>query len=232
MFRTFIFISALLGATLACGAALSGGHEPKLQAEPWSFSSLNEAFAKMPSGDVNRGQLVHEQMMCNACHGETGQSPSRNYASLNGQTKEYTIKMLMDYRDGRRWENYKQANIMVKISEALSDQQIADLAAFYAKQPLTSWTLTKSEKADHTTDATLKALATTCTSCHGEKGQGNQIVPAIAGQVPEYVIRTLKAYKNKTRTNDIDQTMAQFTYALTDDQIENLAKHFATLELK
>ena len=234
MLKRTLLTVALIGATLASTAAISG-HGEKPQTKAWSNFALENRLKEMPAGDISRGQKVHEQMMCNACHGEKGESPSRNYASLNGQTVEYTEKMMLDYRDGRRWEDYKQANIMVKIARAMDDQQIADVAAFYASNPLTTWNIERIEVTPVVDRLVRKGdvsrMITPCASCHGVHGEGKEITPAIAGQVPEYFIRTMKAYQTKHRTNDVNEGMAQFTHELTDAEIDALANYYATLNM-
>ncbi|WP_237261177.1 c-type cytochrome [Thiomicrorhabdus immobilis] len=232
MLKQTLLVTALVSATLASSAAFSG-HDEKPHASSWSNFALENQIKAMPRGEATNGQKIHEQMMCNACHGEKGESPSRNYASLNGQTAEYTTKMMLDYRDGRRWENYKQANIMVKLAKAMDDQQIADVAAFYASNPATTWDIeTKPVAADIdrlVRKGDVSRMIVPCASCHGAHGEGKGITPAIAGQVPEYFVRTMKAYQGKHRHNDVNEGMAQFTHDLTDDEIQALAYYYATL---
>ncbi|MDX1353612.1 MAG: c-type cytochrome [Thiomicrorhabdus sp.] len=233
MLKQTLLTAALVGTTLASSVAISGGHGEKPHATPWSNFALENTLKAMPKGDASRGQEIHNQMMCNACHGEKGESPSRNYASLNGQTAEYTSKMMLDYRDGRRWENYKQANIMVKLAKAMDDQQIADVAAFYANNPSTVWEIEAkpvSAELNHLIrKGDVSRMITPCASCHGAHGEGKGITPAIAGQVPEYFVRTMKAYQGKHRTNDVNDGMGQFTHDLTDEEIQALADYYATL---
>lgn len=232
MLKRTLVISALLGATLTSQIALSG-HGEKPSADAWSNFALENKLQAMPSGDAIRGQKIHAQMMCNACHGEHGESPSRNYASLNGQPIEYTTKMMLDYQAGRRWEDYKQANIMVKIAQAMDEQQIADVAAFYAKAPNMQWSSQLNIATANTERLVKKGdvsrMITPCASCHGAKGEGIGITPALAGQVPEYFIRTMKAYQGHHRTNDVNEGMSQFTHDLTDAEIKQLAHYYANL---
>jgi cytochrome c553 len=222
--------------TAMSGAAMAGGHGEKPQAHPWSNFSLDTKIQSMPEGDALRGQEIHEQMMCNACHGEKGESPSRNYASINGQPVEYTIKMMLDYQDGRRWEDYKQANIMVKLAQALNDQQIADLAVFYEQNATQSWEYAGQleNEVHNQVDRLVRKgdasrMLVPCASCHGAHGEGNGITPALAGQVPEYFARTMKAYQNGNRHNDVNEGMSQFTHDLTDAEIQALAEYYASL---
>ncbi|MDR9499469.1 MAG: c-type cytochrome [Hydrogenovibrio sp.] len=229
--------SAISACVLVPALALAGGHGEKPDAAPWTHQSLNQTLNDMPQGNVERGQTVHTQMMCASCHGENGQSPSRNFSSLNGQTPEYTMKMMLDYRDARRWEDYGQANIMVKLAQAMSDQEIADVAAFYADQSLSDWEIQQnlSDERFKMADRLVRKgdasrLLVPCSSCHGVNGQGNGITPALAGQVPEYFQRTMQAYKDGERHNDVSQGMSQLAKPLTDAEIEALAQYYANLE--
>lgn len=232
MMKKTLLTAALIATTLASSFAIAA-HGEKPHAKPWSNSTLENKLREMPQGDITRGQTVHEKMMCNACHGEKGESPTRNYASLNGQTVEYTMKMMLDYRDGRRWEDYKQANIMVKIAKAMTDQQIADVAALYASHSATAWEIERQAVTPAIDRIVRKGdvsrMITPCASCHGAHGEGKDITPAIAGQVPEYFIRTMKAYQHAHRNNDVNEGMSQFTHDLTDAEIEALANYYATL---
>ena len=232
MFKKTILIATLIGLS---STVIASEHETKPQASAWTNQTLEAKIKSMPQGDALRGQKVHNQMMCNACHGETGESPSRNYASLNGQTAEYTTKMMLDYQEGRRWEHYKQADIMVKLAQAMNDQQIADVAAFYAEQPATIWgepkpLEAKIERLVRKGDASR--MITPCASCHGAHGEGSGITPALAGQVPEYFIRTMQSYKEQHRFNDVHEGMSQFTHDLSAAEIKALADYYATLGSK
>lgn len=225
---------AISALCLAVSGQSIAGNDEKIEANPWSNFSLQNTLNSMPKGNVERGVKIHQQMMCNACHGATGESPSRNYASINGQPEAYIIKNMLDYQDGRRWESFKQANIMVKISRALDKQQIADLAAFYAKQPISAKTAYLTDTSGKEVDKLVRhgdanRMIVPCASCHGAKGEGNGIVPALAGQVPEYFIRTMKAYQNGQRHNDVNKGMSMFTHQISDGDIEKLAHYYANL---
>jgi cytochrome c553 len=67
--------------------------------------------------------------VCEACHGLDGKSIAPNYPNLAGQHESYLVKALADYRAGRRTNP-----IMAPMAMNLSDQDIEDLAAWYASQ--------------------------------------------------------------------------------------------------
>ena len=71
-----------------------------------------------------------------------------------------------------------------------------------------------------------KEKSAACAACHG--ADGNSIVPdfpKLAGQNADYLSHTLKAYKNKTRSNAIMNSQAA---TLTDQDIANLAAYYAS----
>lgn len=77
--------------------------------------------------DVSRGRL--KAAMCVACHGETGISVLPDYPNLAGQKAGYLQQALTAYRDGQR-----QHQIMAPMAQGLTDQEIIDIAAYYAAQ--------------------------------------------------------------------------------------------------
>ena len=74
---------------------------------------------------------VHKKQMCEGCHGKEGYRTAYptvyRAPKLGGQTQSYLVKALQDYRSGVR----QQAS-MNGVAATLSDQDIADLAAYYA----------------------------------------------------------------------------------------------------
>jgi cytochrome c553 len=77
------------------------------------------------AGDVAAGK--RKAMMCQVCHGLDGQSRNPDAPHLSGQIENYLVRSLKAYRDGER----KNEQMSV-VASALSDEDIADLAAYYA----------------------------------------------------------------------------------------------------
>lgn len=78
-------------------------------------------------GDLNAGR--EKAKTCEACHGTDGKSVEPSYPNLAGQYESYLIKALSDYRSGAR-----NNAIMQSFSTNLSNQDIEDLAAWYASR--------------------------------------------------------------------------------------------------
>jgi len=82
------------------------------------------------AGDAAAG--LAKSAICASCHGPVGLSPVPTYPNLAGQQPLYLDYALRRYRDGER--RGQQAGMMYTVAQALSDADIADLAAYYAAQ--------------------------------------------------------------------------------------------------
>ena len=225
-----LIVALFTAGSLMSGAAFSADHGPK--AEAWTAIEWSKTLKEMPQGDVQRGADLHRNGLCMTCHGENGVAPSRNAPSLAGQPVAYTYKTLLDYKSGLRNEGDGKASLMFAATQPMSEQDMADLAAFYAAQALPAPKMQVEVDADIvklTKKGDMSRMVIACASCHGAKGEGNGATPALAGQTRDYFVRTMLAYKEKRRTNDINEGMAQFTYKLTDEEIEALADYYASL---
>lgn len=188
------------------------------------------------SGDVERGRAI--AATCAACHGEKGVSPAPNFPSLAGQRAHYLFKQLADYKAGKRSDP-----IMSPFAAGLSAQQIADVAAFYAAEPLpglergasprglVKWipVVDESHPAGRLVrlGAPMRSVVS-CAACHGQAGDGARIsVPALYGQTREYFVKTLQAYRAGQRTNDVYGVMREIARNLSDSEIDALADYYA-----
>ncbi|MFZ5465693.1 MAG: c-type cytochrome [Pseudomonadota bacterium] len=225
MRKTFPILGGMLAASLGLAAMAS---EPAAPAAPaWTPATLTQALQAMPKGDASRGKQLHGDMFCASCHGVAGESTTMNWPSLVGQRAEYTYKMLLDYKTKLRVED-QRGHLMVTAVQTLKEQDMADLAAFYAAQPLPAMQGGNevAEKLVRQGDPTR--LVTPCAACHGLHGQGGvNETPALAGMTPEYFVRTMKHYRDGKRNSDAMQAMRAFAKPLTDAEIEALAAYYA-----
>ena len=79
------------------------------------------------AGSVGQGKDKTKEYGCRTCHGKDGQGTMPIYPNLAGQKEAYLEQQLKNFRSGRR-----QAQQMSIVAQDLSDQDIADLAAYYA----------------------------------------------------------------------------------------------------
>ena len=87
-------------------------------------------MAAMAAGDAAAGQ--GKAMVCAACHGQDGNAMIPTYPNLAGQNAAYLEMALKGYRSQER--TGLQATIMYGMAANLSDQDIADLAAYYSSK--------------------------------------------------------------------------------------------------
>lgn len=208
------------------------GHAHLRPAVAWTPATLSQALRDMPAPDVQRGKELHSSMFCASCHGVAGESVSDNWPSLAGQRTNYTYKMLLDYQSGLRHEN-ETASIMKAEAELLTKQDMADLAAFYAAQPLPAMSAQGSAKGSVSAETLVRhgdtaRLITPCASCHGLHGQGGiNEASALSGMSAEYFIRTMHDFRDSKRSNDAVKAMRAFAKPLTDEEIIALANYYA-----
>jgi len=159
---------------------------------------------------------------CVTCHGPNGNSVSGEYPILAGQTARYLYLELRDFKEGRRTNG-----LMAPFVEKLSRDDMLDLAEYFAAQKPKP--IAFKPDAARVARGRKKAEEVLCTMCHlgGMKGQNE--IPRVAGQHPEYVIKQLKAFKARTRTNDAG-SMTAVAQTITEQDIEDLAHYIASLD--
>lgn len=215
MEKRLLIVPALL-ATLA-GAA---------QAEPSTQVAWTpEALALVKAGNAGHGQELAKNQGCDGCH--TGNAMPEA-PSLNGQLPNYLYRQLHDYKDrGRANET------MSAMAAGLSQQDMADLAAWYAGRDVTAAPVPKEtgETAQRlASQGDSRRLIPACAACHGGNGQGQaQDIPRLAGQNAVYLAATLHAYKTGQRRNDVYRRMRDIAAALSGDEIRLLSDYYAGL---
>jgi cytochrome c553 len=178
-------------------------HEPKIM-----------GAAVMVTGDAAAG--AKRAAACANCHGANGISPNDTWPNLAGQNAVYLSRILGAYKSGAQKDV-----IMTPIGQALSDQDVQDLAAYYGRLSCKAPPIET-----RIGDAVAgKALASNCSACHGDTGlTSNPAWPSIAGQQPAYLVNVLKAFRAGLR---MDPMMAAVARGLSDADIANLAAYYA-----
>ncbi len=227
---------ALMGLTAFAGLSHARQETPSAPMPEWEPAQLEHALSKAASGNPAEGERLNHYLYCSACHGDNGNSTSRNWPSLTGQKPDYVMKTLLDYKQGMRRDNYRKAYVMTRVSQLLNDQQMADLAAYYARQsaptvpPQTNAKLARAG-AHLAQNGDDKRSITACSACHGARGEAGSTpdTPALAGQTPEYFIQAMQMYRTGMRTSDVGGVMRMFAKNLTDKEITALAHYYANL---
>lgn len=152
-----------------------------------------------------------------------------NVPKIGGQNEAYLLKQMLDIKSGVR-----TAPLMNGMLNALNEQDMADVAAYYASQPAPQGA------ADPEKVAVGKSLyragnaeigVTACTACHSPNGQGlaSAGYPALSGQDTGYTEMQLKAFRDGVRMNDDAEVMRTIAARLNDAEIAALASYVSGL---
>jgi cytochrome c553 len=150
-----------------------------------------------------------------------GNSTNPQYPVLAGQSWRYIYNELKDFQAGRR-----SNPIMSPMAKNLTRDQMMALGNYFAAQkprPVAFQADAKRvEAGKKIADAAL------CPMCHLGGFVGQNEIPRVAGQWPQYVTQQLRDFRDKKRTNDAGN-MTSVSRNLSDEDIENLANYIANL---
>ncbi|MFZ5653908.1 MAG: c-type cytochrome [Pseudomonadota bacterium] len=200
--------------------------------------SFGFAQASLAAGDPAAGKA--RVAACGACHGPQGASSAPNFPNLAGIGEKYLLKQLRDIQSGRR-----QVAEMTGQLNGLSEQDLADIAAFYAGQPR-QWAGAKDVPASLALGEKIyragnpETGVAACTGCHSPVGNGNAPAgyPALGGQQADYLAKQLRAFRDAAhdpswpgaRNNDENAVMRGVAAHLNDQEIAALANFIAGLK--
>lgn len=180
------------------------------------------------AADTNGAALDLIRRECSTCHGPRGISTSPMFPNLAAQTAQYLEVQLKAFRDRSRADPHAQA-FMWGMAAQLTDPVIKDIAGYFSKQPAA-----KGEPAEAAEIAAGEKIfnegiekqdVPACMSCHGDKAQGNEIFPRLAGQRRAYLERQLEAFASNLRENEI---MHENSTKLTARQISEVAAYLSS----
>jgi cytochrome c553 len=178
-------------------------------------------LARPTQESIGHGATLAQR--CAICHGPTGISRADS-PNLAGQYAIAIYKQLLDFRSGARTNA-----IMTPFAVSLTDQEIADLSAYYAYLPrLPAYHPTPQLPRPKIViyGAPLRGIAP-CGSCHGslDNKAGS---PWLEGQSEVYVRDQLHAFTSGQRRNDISQQMRNIARAMTAQEIDEAAAYYAS----
>ncbi|MEO7623858.1 MAG: c-type cytochrome [Gallionella sp.] len=175
------------------------------------------------SGDPVAGR--EKSQLCQGCHGEEGISIEGLIPKLAGQYGKYIAKELRNYQAGTR-----SHQIMNAMAATISDDDLADIAAYFASRPKMKGAGSNSELGKKLfLHGDISRTMVACVNCHGVNGKGltpnTSMFPVIGGQQKDYIRRQLVNFRKNDRTNSPNAIMNKITQKLTDDEIEALADY-------
>jgi cytochrome c553 len=202
------------------------------------FGIANTAVAADVVGSAEAGAT--KAAVCTACHGVNGNSANPEWPTLAGQNAVYVREQLAMFRARKRINE-----IMYPIVKDMSDQDFADVAAFFAAQTPAGLESDPSYwKAGETLykSGDVARNIPACMACHGPAGQGNAAAgyPALRAQHSVYTVKQLQNYLTKNRYRDdtdpakVNQTrnsamMTTIASRLSPEDIRNVASYLQGL---
>ena len=229
---------------------------------------------------AGKGQDVRP---CNTCHTPSGNGQPES-ANIRGLNAAYFQRQMADFKSGAR--GGPRSGAMKGFANGLSDDEIKEIATYYAGLKPMQWTKiqeasdapktivgrnsarTKVEGSDteavgnrivefadnpaavrqqagpafvaYVPQGSLsagQALVTTggggkttaCTTCHGDKLQGKDDVPALAGRSPVYIARQLYSFKNDVRKGPQADIMKGVASKLTDNDVIAISSYVSNM---
>lgn len=191
----------------------------------WVSAAEGDDEPRQP--DIEAGRIL-ASVTCVACHGEDGNAAIAGYPNIAGQSTRYLFRQMQSMRDGDR-----DPKVMLGLLDNLTDDDLRDLAAFYATQSGKIGQASRDGielgEAIYRGGILAKQVAA-CTACHAPDGSGNALAgfPSLSGQTAEYVAEQLKAYREglrKTDTGNYEGMMRQTAANMTDTEIAAVANY-------
>ncbi|WP_020564783.1 c-type cytochrome [Methylosarcina fibrata] len=201
-------------------------------------------------GKINAGK--EKTASCAGCHGDTGNSAAPNFPKLAQQHASYIVKQLRAFKSGSR-----QDPMMSPMAMALSEEDMADIGAFYAAQKISSNTMPELAQEDDEDQPASAAPGKTltvpeliakgsdlyrngdlarevsaCIACHGPFGEGNKpaAFPALRSQHADYLIKSLTDFKSGARSNNPENMMHMIAKKMTDEEIKAVSYHISMMK--
>lgn len=197
------------------------------------------ALSAMPAGNLEAGRALAGA--CMACHGMDGNSASGAFPKIAGQHPRYIYRQLQQYKSGQRVNA-----LMAGVAAGLSDQDMANLAAYFSSQKMSPGAAdpalaARGERLYRGGNSATGLAA--CAGCHGPAGKGNSgaAYPRLGGQWAEYTKQQLVYFRaagrgdqteNKRWNNGANSDhgpMQMIAARLSDDDIDALSAYIQGL---
>jgi cytochrome c553 len=217
--------------------------------------SLALAFSSAPGilhaeGNISAGK--EKAASCVSCHGDNGNSMVSTFPKLAQQHSSYLIKQLHAFKSGTR-----KNPVMSPMAMGLTDEDMIDIAAYYAEQKISANELPvlddedEDEKpagkkpdgadaiqtlitqgSDLYRNGDLTREVSACIACHGPFGDGNKpaAFPLLKSQHADYLIKSLTDYKSGARSNNPENMMHMIAKKMTDEEIKAVAYRISMMK--
>ncbi|WP_283744040.1 c-type cytochrome [Sideroxydans sp. CL21] len=167
--------------------------------------------------------------LCTGCHNEDGNSVTPEFPKLAGLDAVYIAKQIKDFKNDKR-----VSEIMGPMANQIPDKDIGLLASYFSKQKRSVGIVTDQQLAAQGQqiydDGIVSSAVPACSGCHGEKGEGTDKFPRLAGQHTVYLITQMNNFKNAVRNNDPRKVMRAITMRMTEQDMKAAAEYITSLK--
>jgi cytochrome c553 len=167
--------------------------------------------------------------LCAGCHNEDGNSVMPEFPKIAGLDPAYITKQITDFKKFKR-----VSEIMGPMATQIQDSEVDALAAYFSKQKRTPGVVTDKNLAAQGqiiyTDGLVNSAVPACSGCHGEKGEGTDKFPRLAGQHTVYLNTQLLNFKNDVRNNDAKKVMRAITQRMSEQELKAAAEYITSLK--
>jgi cytochrome c553 len=179
--------------------------------------ALLVAVGPASAADVSAGKALAEG--CAGCHGADGVSQTPLTPSLAGEPDEFVQWQLVYFRSGAR-----KSEVMGPIAEALKNEDIRNLGAFYASLAPPKPALAPGAVMEN---GEQLAVQHRCKSCHADDYNGFRAAARLSGQREDVLVKALQDFKSGRRVGSGVASMAEVTYELSDADMVALSHYMA-----
>jgi cytochrome c553 len=215
-------LAGIWDAICSAAGVVSGAPRDKAEAAQIGSNVVisPNMLASIDGQSIGRGATLAHQ--CAICHGPAGISRADS-PILSGQYAVTIYKQLKDFRTGAR-----ASAVMAPLAIALSEQDMIDIAAYYAylpRLPSPWWTQDRPAPRIVASGAPLRGIAP-CGACHGDLD--NKVgAPWLGGQSAGYFRDQLRNFADGSRRNDINDQMRTIAHHMTPAEIDEAALYYS-----
>jgi len=218
----------------------------KLQVLSISLALASATSILHAEGNINAGK--EKSASCASCHGDDGNSMVATFPKLAQQHSSYLAQQLHAFKDGTRNDP-----MMSPMAKSLSDEDIADISAYYATQKVAENALPVLPPVDEDENPSgkkydiqdliaqgsnlyrngnLQSEVSACIACHGPFGEGNKPAsfPALKSQHADYLIKALTDFKSGARSNNPENIMHMIAKKMTDEEIKAVSYRISMMK--
>jgi cytochrome c553 len=167
--------------------------------------------------------------LCAGCHNEDGNSAVPEFPKIAGLDAAYITKQITDFKKFKR-----VSEIMGPMATQIADSEVEALAAYFSKQKRTPGEVTDKNLAAQGqliyTDGIVNSAVPACGGCHGEKGEGTDKFPRLAGQHTVYLNAQLLNFKNDVRNNDAKKVMRAIAQRMSEQEMKAASEYITSLK--